>query len=823
MAEEVIKVYIEDEMEKSYLTYAMSVIVSRALPDVRDGLKPVHRRILYSMYEQNLTPDRPSLKSARVVGDVLGKYHPHGDQSVYDAMVRMAQDFSLRYMLVKGQGNFGSIDGDNPAAMRYTEAKLEHLGMEMLRDINKDTVDFQPNFDETLNEPSVMPSAIPNLLINGSTGIAVGMATAMPPHNLTETINGIRAYIKNPAITIDELMDFIHGPDFPTAGFIYGRRGIRDAFRTGKGRVVMRARTETETLKNGRDAIIVTEIPYKVNKAKMIEDIAELVKNKKLEGIADLRDESDRKGIRVVIELKKTANMNILINNLFKHTALQSTFNVNNVALVDGMPKRLNLKDLIKLYVEHRKEIIIRRSKFDLKKAEKRAHILEGLLIALDRIDEVIALIRASKNTAEAKEGLMKTFELSEIQATEILQMRLSKLTALEREALMEEHKSLLKLIAELKELLASDEKQFQLIGDELEEIKTKYGDERRSEIVDTEDDGFSVEDLIKNEECVITISHQGYIKRVKKDTFATQKRGGKGVTSANKKVEDFTEQLFVAETHDYIMFITNKGRAFYMKVHEIPESSRVARGKLIKLMLRLDGDEDIKSSIPLKSFSDDLFVVMATRNGVIKRCVTKVFENAKARGIIAVNLDEGDNVVSAITTTGDSELFLYTKNGKALRFKESTVRVTGRSSRGVRGIRLKDNDALIAMTKRVDNAHMLVITEKGYGKRTDFDSFSPHGRGTGGQIYIKCTDKTGKVATVLPVEDGDEIMIITQAGMVIKVNGDHISTQGRTARGVRVIKVKKADTVVDAGRLQKADDENDIDENIVEADNSES
>jgi DNA gyrase subunit A len=804
MPEEVIKVFIEDEMEKSYLTYAMSVIVSRALPDVRDGLKPVHRRILYSMYEQNLTPERPSLKSARVVGDVLGKYHPHGDQSVYDAMVRMAQDFSMRYQLVNGQGNFGSIDGDSPAAMRYTEAKLKPLGLEMLRDINKNTVDYQPNFDDTLQEPSVMPSAIPNLMINGTTGIAVGMATNMAPHNLTEVINGIIAYIENPKIEIDELIKHIPGPDFPTAGIIYGRKGLHDAYKTGKGRAVVRAKIDTETLKNGREAIIVKEIPYRLNKSILVEKIAELVKDKKIEGIADLRDESDRNGIRIVIELKKNAVFNILLNNLYKHTHLQSTFSINNLALVNGMPKRLNLKQLIKFFVRHRKEVIIRRSKYDLDKAEKRAHILEGLLIALDKIDEVIALIRASDSPDEAKKGLVNTFGLTDIQASEILQMRLSKLTALERDTIKEEYKELVKKIKGLKELLASDEKQYQLMIKELTQIKEKYGDERRTEILDSEEEGFDIEDLIKNEECIITISHGGYIKRVKKDTYNTQARGGKGVTSTNKKVDDFIEQLFIANTHDYLMFITNFGRAFYIKVHEIPESSRTARGKSIKLMLRLEGEEEIRSSLPLKEFSDNTFIVMVTKKGVIKRCVTKIFQNAKSRGIIGVNLDEGDNVVSALITNGKEELMLYTRNGKALRFLEDTVRVVGRSARGVRGMRLKEGDYIIAISKIYNDRTMLILTDKGYGKRTEYNHFNPHGRATAGQIYIKCTPKTGKVATVLPVSENDDIMIITQAGMVIKVNAKHISKQGRTARGVRVISVKSKDKVVDGGRLEK-------------------
>ncbi len=807
MPEEVIKVFIEDEMEKSYLTYAMSVIVSRALPDVRDGLKPVHRRILYSMFEQNLYPERASLKSARVVGDVLGKYHPHGDQSVYDAMVRMAQDFSMRYELVNGQGNFGSIDGDSPAAMRYTEAKLRPLGMEMLRDIDKNTVDYQPNFDDTLQEPSVMPSAIPNLLINGTTGIAVGMATNMAPHNLTEVINGTIAYIKNPKIDIEELIDIIPGPDFPTAGIIYGRKGLHDAFKTGKGRAVVRARIDTETLKNGREAIIVKQIPYRLNKSLLVEKIAELVKDRKIEGIADLRDESDRNGIRIVIELKKNAVMNILLNNLYKHTQLQSTFSINNLALVKGMPKRLNLKQLIHYYVKHRKEVIIRRSMYELDKAEKRAHILEGLLIALDNIDEVIKLIRASDSPDEAKKGLVATFGLTEIQATEILQMRLSKLTALERDTIKEEYNKLVEKIKWLKELLASDEQQYEVITKELEEIKEKFGDDRKTEIVDSEEEGFDIEDLIKNEECIITISHGGYIKRVKKDTYNIQARGGKGVTSTNKKIDDFIEQLFVANTHDYLLFITNKGRAFYIKVHEIPESSRTARGKSIKLLLRLDGDEEIQSSLPLTEFNENTFIVMATQKGVIKRCVTKIFRNAKSRGIIGINLDDGDKVVSALITDGNEELVLYTRKGKALRFTEKSVRVVGRSARGVRGMRLKGEDYIIAMTKIYDDRSMLVLTEKGYGKRTEFSHFNPHGRGTSGQFYIKCTPKTGRVATVLPVSEDDDIMIITHAGMVIKVNAKHISKQGRTARGVRVISVKNNDIVVDGGRLEKEDE----------------
>ncbi len=814
MPEEVIKVYIEDEMEKSYLTYAMSVIVSRALPDVRDGLKPVHRRILYSMLEQNLTPDRPSLKSARVVGDVLGKYHPHGEASIYDAMVRMAQDFSLRYPLVKGQGNFGSIDGDTPAALRYTEAKLEHLGMEMCRDINKNTVDFQPNFDDSLQEPSVMPAAFPNLLVNGSSGIAVGMATNIAQHNLTEVINGIIAYIENPEITIDELMTHIKGPDFATSGIIYGKKGIKNAFETGRGRVVIRARIDTETLKSGREALIVTEIPYKVNKALLVEKIAELVKDKKIEGISDLRDESDRNGIRIVIELKKGTPTNILLNNLYKHTLLQNVFNVNNLALVDGMPKQLNLKDMIYYYVKHRKEIIIRRSQFDLDKAEKRAHILEGLLKAISRIDEVIKLIRGSENPNIAKQGLMTNFDLSEPQANEILQMRLSRLTALERETIELEYKDLIKLIAGLKELLASDEKQYALLKKELKEISEKYGDKRRTEIVDSEEEDFEIEDLIKDEECIITISHGGYIKRVNKNIYNSQARGGKGVTTGNKKIEDFVDQMFIANTHDYLMFITSKGRAFYIKVHEIPDTTKIARGKSIKLMLKLDGDEDIKASIPLKKFDETTYIIMVTKKGVIKRCFTKIFRNAKSRGVIGINLDEGDNVVSAIITQGSEELILCTKKGRALRFNEKSIRLVGRNARGVRGIRLREGDELISMIRLQEGYKMLVLTENGYGKRTLWEHFTPHGRGTGGQIYIKHVPKTGEVATVVSVKEDDHIMVITLAGMMIKVPASHISIQGRSARGVKVISVKGGDKVIDAGRLEKDEDDENASQN---------
>jgi DNA gyrase subunit A len=815
----VIPVSIEDEIKDSYLTYAMSVIVSRALPDVRDGLKPVHRRILYSMSEMGLRSDRPTKKAARIVGDVLGKYHPHGDLSVYDALVRLAQDFSLRYPLVKGQGNFGSVEGDPPAAMRYTEARMSALAEEMMADIKKETVDFGPNYDDSMEEPLVLPAALPFLLVNGASGIAVGMATNMAPHNLREAAHAIAAQIENPDITIEELMKHVTGPDFPTGGIIYGWKGIQDAYQTGRGRITVRARISIESTKSGRDVIIVTEIPYQVNLSTLLMRMADLVRDHKIDGISDLRNESDRSGMRVVIELKKGASPKIVLNQLFANTQLQVNFNVNALALVHGRPKVLTLHEIIHHYIEHRHEVVVRRSKFELRKAEERAHILEGLKIALDNIDEVIQLIRQSQNVEAARNGLMSRFGLSEIQAQAILDMRLQKLTNLETQKIIDELKEVQELIRKLKELLASDQKILDVVKEEVLSLAERYGDERRTQIVPNEVEDINIEDLIEKEDMVVLISHRGYIKRVPFSAYRLQGRGGKGSTSTKLKEDDFVQQIFIGSTHDYILFVTSAGKAYWLKVHEIPEAARNARGQHIKSVLAISANEEIAAVVCLKEFSEDTYVFMATRRGVVKKVKTSDFSNARTRGIIAVNLDEGDQIVTALLTTGDSHLLLVTRKGSGLRMTEGTVRPMGRASRGVLGIRLGNEDELAGVVMVVEGEQMLLISEFGYGKRTDFDLFAAHGRGTRGQIASTVNEKTGEITGVLSVREDDDIIVITSQGQTIRVGVLGIRPYGRQASGVKIVDIEQPDFVVG---IDKADTQADEDDEVLLPDQEE-
>lgn len=803
----VIPVAIEDEVKESYLNYAMSVIVSRALPDVRDGLKPVHRRLLYGMSEMGLRSDQPPKKCARIVGDVLGRYHPHGDASVYDTLVRLAQDFSMRYRMVRGQGNFGSVDGDPPAAMRYTEARLEAIAEAMIQDIKKETVDFSPNYDATLQEPDVLPAAVPYLLCNGASGIAVGMATNMPPHNLREVAAAIAAYIDNPQIDNAGLMQHIKGPDFPTGGIIYGLAGINDAFTTGRGKVTVRARFSIESTKSGRDVILVHEIPYMVNKATLIMRIADLVRDRKLDGIADLRDESDRNGMRIVIELKRGASPKIVLNHLFSNTQLQTNFSVNALALVKGRPQVLTLRDIITYFVEHRREVVIRRTTFDLDKAEKRAHILEGLKIALDNIDEVIQIIKASPDVEQARTRLMSRFELSEIQATEILNMRLQKLTSLETKKILEELAETLKLIEELKALLASEEKILGVVRTETLEISERFGDERRTEIVPNEVERIDIEDLIQKEDMVVLISNRGYIKRIPYSAYRIQGRGGKGSNSTKLREDDFIDQIFIGSTHDYILFVSSEGKAYYLKVHEIPEGSRASRGTHIRSLLQISADEEIAAVVALRDFTSEIHLFFATRKGVVKKVTTDQFSNARTRGVNAIHLDEGDKVVSALLTGGNDELMLLTRHGRGLRVTEESVRAMGRPSRGVQGIRLGKGDELAAVLSAAEGEEMLIMTEFGYGKRVRYDDFSPHGRGTGGQIAYHVSERTGEVVGALAVGGGDELIVITSQGLTIKMEIDGITVQGRTAMGVRVVNIERPDFVVGIDRSAREDE----------------
>ena len=803
----VISVAIEDEVKNDYLTYAMSVIVSRALPDVRDGLKPVHRRILYAMDEMGLRPNSSTKKCARIVGDTMGKYHPHGDAAIYDALVRMAQDFSLRHPVVQGQGNFGSMDGDPPAAMRYTEAKLSKIGDEMLADLGKETVDFAPNYDESLTEPVVLPAMVPNLLVNGSSGIAVGMATNMAPHNLGEVCDAVCAFIDNPAISVEELSRYITGPDFPTGGIIFGRRGIREAYKTGRGKILVRGRFVMETTKSGKELIVFTEIPYAVNKKMLLERIGNLVRDREIDGAVNVNDESDREGIRIVVELKKGAIPKVALNQLFSNTQLQTTFGIINLALVGGRPRCLTLTELVRYFVEHRIEVVTRRTRYELRKAEERAHILEGLVIALANIDEVVAIIKGSKDIGAAKEKLQERFLLSEIQSQAIVDMRLGRLTSLEVEKLKQELEEIKRLIAYLKSLLEDEQKLRGVIKDETRTIAEKYADKRRTEIVAGEVENINIEDLIKKEEMMIIISNLGYVKRVPVSGYRNQGRGGKGMQSAKLAEDDFVEQLFVASTHEYIMFITSAGKAYWMKVHELPEGSRVSKGSHIKSLLQVSPNEDITAIVSLKEFSENQTLFMGTARGVVKKVKTGEFANARSRGIIAINLDDGDRLVSALLTSGADEVVLISRKGQALRTGEDQVRPMGRSSRGVSGIKLDGDDELAGLL-RVDSVEkMLILSEYGYGKRVDFSEFSSHGRGTGGQKIYTVSEKTGEIVGAVSVLDNEEIMCITSQGKSIKLKVSGIRVMGRSAQGVRIVSIDKPDFVTGLDKIVQEDE----------------
>ncbi|MHC1754978.1 MAG: DNA gyrase subunit A [Methanosarcina sp.] len=806
----VTSILIDDEMKRSYINYAMSVIVGRALPDARDGLKPVHRRILFSMKEAGITHDKPYKKSARVVGDVLGKYHPHGDSAVYDSIVRMVQTFSLRYPLIDGQGNFGSIDGDSAAAMRYTEVRMDRIAEEMLADIDKETVPFRPNYDGSLEEPEVLPAKLPNLLINGSTGIAVGMATNMAPHNITEVIDGTLMLIENPETPVSELMTVIKGPDFPTGAHILGTAGIRSAYTTGRGPVKIRAVAEIQELKKDRQQIIVTELPYQVNKARLIENIAQLVRDKVIVGISDLRDESDRDGIRVVVELSRGINANVILNQLYKHTQMETSFGIINLALVDGKPKELNLKRILEIYLEYRIEIIQKRTLYDLRKSEERAHILEGLRIALDNIDEVVALIKGSANGDEAKQGLMENFALDEVQAKAILDMRLQRLTGLETQKILEELESLVNLIAELRKILESDELKYEIIRTELLELRAKYGDARRTKIIQYTGD-VTDEDLIPEEDVVVTITNSGYIKRLPLDTYTMQRRGGRGIIGMEMKEEDFVENLFVSSTHNYILFFTNKGRLYWQKVYEIPESSRQSRGKAIVNLLELQEGEMVNAMISVEEFAEDKYLLMATRAGTIKKTPLSEFRNPRKAGIIAVSLDEGDELVKVLLTDGKQEIIIVSKKGKAIRFAEEDVRPMGRTARGVRGMTLDGPDDEVVSLDLVDETTtLLTVTENGFGKRTEYSQYPAHRRGGKGVITIVTNIRNGPVSNVKSVAEDDELMITSSEGIIIRIPAKDISIQGRNTQGVRIMNMKAGDKVVGMARIKngKAEEE---------------
>ncbi|NER08924.1 DNA gyrase subunit A [Muriicola jejuensis] len=814
--EKLIPINIEDEMKSAYIDYSMSVIVSRALPDVRDGLKPVHRRVLYGMHELGVRSNSAHKKSARIVGEVLGKYHPHGDTSVYDTMVRMAQEWSLRYMLIDGQGNFGSIDGDSPAAMRYTEARMRKIADEMLTDIEKETVDHQLNFDDSLEEPTVLPARIPNLLINGASGIAVGMATNMPPHNLSEVVDGTVAYIDNPEIEIDELISHIKAPDFPTGGIIYGYDGVKEAFHTGRGRIVMRAKSHFEEV-DGRECIVVTEIPYQVNKADMIKKTADLVNEKKIEGISNIRDESDRKGMRVVYILKRDAIPNIVLNTLYKYTALQSSFSVNNIALVKGRPQLLNVKEIITYFVEHRHEVVVRRTTFDLKKAEDRAHILEGLIIASDNIDEVISIIRASSDADTARQNLIERFELTEVQARAIVEMRLRQLTGLEQDKLRSEYEEILKTIEDLKDILARKERRMDIIKEELLEIKEKYGDERRSEINFAGGD-LSIEDMIPDEQVVITISHAGYIKRTPLTEYKTQHRGGVGQKASSTRNEDFLEHLFVGTNHQYMLFFTQSGKCFWMRVYEIPEGSRTSKGRAIQNLINIETDDKVKAFICTQDLKDEdyvnsHYVIMATKKGVVKKTSLEQYSRPRQNGIIAINVREGDELLEAKLTTGTSQIFLGLKSGKAIRFEESKTRPMGRSASGVRGITLASEDDEVIGMVSVHNFEedILVVSENGYGKRSSIDDYRITNRGGKGVKTISITKKTGGLVAIKNVSDSDDLMIINKSGIAIRMSVDDLRTMGRATQGVRLINLKDNDSIAAVAKVMK--DEDDLEE----------
>ncbi|WP_407282409.1 DNA gyrase subunit A [Methanolobus sp. WCC1] len=800
--EKIVPVLIEDEMKNSFMDYAMSVIVSRALPDAKDGLKPVHRRILYAMKEAGITYDKAYKKSARVVGDVLGKYHPHGDSAVYDSLVRMVQDFSLRYPFIDGQGNFGSIDGDSAAAMRYTEVRMDKICDEMLLDIDKETIATRPNYDGSLEEPVVLPAKLPNLLINGSTGIAVGMATNMAPHNLTEVINATMMMIENPEVTIPELMTAIKGPDFPTGGVIQGKQGIKSAYETGRGRVQVRAVAEIEEMKKDKYRIVVSELPYQVNKAKLIEDIASLVRDKKVTGVSDLRDESDREGIRVVVELTRGTNANVVLNQLYKHTQMQTTFGIINLALVDDIPRELNLKQILRIYLDHRIDVILKRTQFMLKKAEDRAHILKGLKIALDHLDEVISLIRSSANVDEAKEGLISKFGLDEIQAKAILDMRLQKLTGLERQKIDDEYDELLKQIAEYKAIIESDERKYVIIRDELTDLRERFGDERRTAIKSSVEE-LETEDLIPEAEMVVTITNSGYIKRLPVDTYSKQHRGGKGVIGMDTKDEDFVVDIFVASTHDYIMFFTNQGRVHWRKVYEIPEGSRQSRGKAIVNLLELGEGELVTAMITVNEFKEDEFLFMATRTGTVKKSQLSDFSNPRKKGIIAISLVEGDELVNVALTDGSREMMMVSQHGKAIRFPEEEVRVMGRSAKGVRGMNLEEGDMVVSLDVVDDDTALLTITENGFGKRTEFDEYRAMHRGGRGVITIVTSLRNGPVINVKAVHEDDDVILTSSEGIIIRIPVKDVRIQGRNTQGVKIMNVRASDKVVGVARIR--------------------
>ena len=828
--ERIIPVSIEDEMKTAYIDYSMSVIVSRALPDVRDGLKPVHRRVLYGMQELGVRSNSSYRKSARIVGDVLGKYHPHGDSSVYDTMVRMAQDWSLRYPLVDGQGNFGSVDGDSPAAMRYTEARLKRAAEELLSDLDKDTVDFSPNFDDSLEEPTVLPTRIPNLLVNGAAGIAVGMATNMAPHNLTEVINGTIAYIDNKDIDIDGLMEHVKAPDFPTGGTIYGYEGVKDAFHNGKGRIVMRGKATIEEIRENREAIIVTEIPYQVNKADMIQKTAGLVNEGRIEGISEIRDESDRKGMRIVYEIKRDAIPNVVLNKLYKYTALQTSFSVNNIALVNGRPQVLNLKDLIVHFVDHRHDVVVRRAQYELRKAEERAHILEGLIIASDNIDEVISLIRSSKSPDEAREKLMKKFKLSEIQSKAIVEMRLRQLTGLEQDKLRAEYDNLLKTIEDLKDILNREERRMDIIKTELEEIKAKYGDERRSTIEYSANE-MRIEDLIPNEEVAVTISHAGYIKRTSLSEYKVQNRGGVGSKGSSTREKDFLEKLFVATNHNWLLIFTEKGRCFWMRIFEVPEGNKSAKGRAIQNLINIEQDDKVKAYVVVNDLKDEdyitnNYIVMCTKKGVIKKTSLDAYSRPRTNGINAIGIREGDELLEAKLTNGENEILLAIKSGRAIRFNESTVRPMGRTASGVRGISMTDSDEVVGMVTVEDfSKTVLVVSENGYGKRTylndpetDEPIYRVTNRGGKGVKTLNITDKTGNLIAIKDVTDEDDLMIINKSGITIRMHVADIRSQGRATQGVKLINLKGSDQIAAVAKVERDEDE----ENMIDSESNE-
>ena len=824
--EKLIPINIEDEMKSAYIDYSMSVIVSRALPDVRDGLKPVHRRVLYGMHDLGVKASSAHKKSARIVGEVMGKYHPHGDSAIYDTMVRMAQEWSLRYMLVDGQGNFGSVDGDSPAAMRYTEARMQKISEEMLSDIEKDTVDYKLNFDDTLKEPTVLPTKIPALLVNGASGIAVGMATNIPPHNLTEVIDGTLEFIKDNSIDIDGLMQFVKAPDFPTGGIIHGYEGVKDAFHTGRGKVVIRGKAEIEEV-DGKESIIVTEIPYQVNKADMIKKIADLVNDKKLEGISTIRDESDRNGMRIVFVLKRDAIPNIVLNKLFKYSQLQSSFSVNSIALVKGRPQMLNLKDMIKHFVNHRHDVVVRRTKFELKKAEDRCHILEGLIIASDNIDDVIALIKASKNAEDARENLIKKFKLSEIQAKAIVEMRLRQLTGLEQDKLRNEYEDIKKLIEDLKDILSDEDRRMKIISEELIEIRDKYGDERRS-VIEYSGGDLSIEDMIPDEKVVITISHAGYIKRTSLDEYKVQNRGGVGQKASTTRNEDFLEDLFVGTNHQYMLFFTQKGKCFWMRVYEIPEGSKTSKGRAIQNLINIEQDDKVKAFICTKDLKDDEYinnhyVIMATKKGQVKKTSLEQYSRPRVNGINAITIKENDELLEAKLTDGNSQVMLALKSGKAIRFEEAKTRPMGRNASGVRGIRLQhDKDEVIGMVAVNDmESNILVVSSNGYGKRSRLDDYRVTNRGGKGVKTISITEKTGDLVAIKNVDDSNGLMIINKSGIAIRMAVEDLRVMGRATQGVKVINIKEGDSIAAVAKVAHEKDDEQQEEGLIEENNT--